>query len=320
MRRLVRAAAATAVVGAAGMAYAAGYEVRAFQLRRVDIPCLPADSHPIKVLHISDIHLTPDQRKKQAWLRGLAALEPDLVINTGDNLSHHAAGPEVMRALGDLLDLPGVFVLGSNDYWGPVMKNPLRYFLPNEIQKTIQGPPLPWRPLRDGLAGAGWLDLSNTRGELKVCGSVIAFAGVDDPHLGYDDLSAVAGPADPLADLRLGVTHAPYLRVLDAFTRDGYDAIFAGHTHGGQLRVPGYGALVTNCDLEPARCRGLSQHRASGRASWLHVSAGCGTSPYAPYRFCCPPEATLVTLKPGRLLGRDRALLTAAPRGGSASR
>ncbi|HVQ18088.1 MAG TPA: metallophosphoesterase, partial [Actinomycetes bacterium] len=95
--------------------------------------------------------------------------------------------------------------------------------------------------------------------------------------------------------------HAPYLRVLDQFARDGYDAIFAGHTHGGQVCVPWYGALVTNCDLEPARVRGLHRHPADSRpsdpgSSWLHVSAGLGTSPYAPIRLACRPEATLLTL------------------------
>ena len=126
----------------------------------------------------------------------------------------------------------------------------------------------------------------------------IAFAGVDDPHLRYDRLSAVEGPADPSADLRLGVSHAPYLRVLDQYTSDGYDAIFAGHTHGGQLRLPFYGALVTNCDLDTKRSRGVSQHTAGGRTAWMNVSAGCGTSPYAPVRFCCHPEASLLTLVP----------------------
>lgn len=299
MRTVAKAALGAGLTGVAGITYAAGYEVRAFRVRHVEMPCLPADSHPIKVLHVSDIHMTPTQHAKQKWLRDLTSLEPDLVVNTGDNLSHRDSVPVVLDALGDLLDLPGVFVLGSNDYWGPVLKNPLRYFLPNGGSKKIQGPPLPWRPLRDGLRRAGWLDLTNTRGELEVRGSVLSFAGVDDPHLRYDDLAAVAGPADPLADIRIGVSHAPYLRVLDAFTRDGYDAIFAGHTHGGQLRVPGYGALVTNCDIEPARSRGLHCHRAGDRDAWLHVSAGCGTSPYAPYRFCCYPEATLATLTPG---------------------
>jgi len=260
------------------------------------MPVLPSGSAALRVLHLSDIHMTPGQSRKQEWLRSLADLEPDLVVNTGDNLSHAQAVTPVVQALGALLDVPGVFVFGSNDYWGPVLKNPLRYFLPNGGRKKFHGPPLPWRELRSQLGRGGWLDLTNTTASLEVKGLRIALAGVDDAHLGYDDLDAVAGPADATADLRLGVTHAPYLRVLDAFTSDGYDAILAGHTHGGQLRLPGYGALVTNCDIDPRRSRGLHHHAAGGHRAWLHVSAGLGTSPYAPYRFCCFPEATLLTL------------------------
>jgi predicted MPP superfamily phosphohydrolase len=73
---------------------------------------------------------------------------------------------------------------------------------------------------------------------------------------------------------------------------DGCRLILAGHTHGGQLRVPFYGALVTNCGIDRARARGLSRYENA----WLHVSAGLGTSPFAPVRFSCPPEATLLTL------------------------
>jgi predicted MPP superfamily phosphohydrolase len=288
-------------VGLAGVgtiAYSAGYEVRAFRLRRVEIPCLVEGSAPVRVLHLSDIHMTPTQRSKVEWLKGLASLEPDLVINTGDNLGHRDSIPVVMQALGDLRDVPGVYVFGSNDYWGPVPKNPLRYFLPEGGKKKVTGPPLPWRELRTAFDDVGWVDLSNRLDTVKVGATTLAFAGVDDPHLRYDRLEMVDGPADVDADLRLGVTHAPYLRVLDAFTRDGYDAIFAGHTHGGQLRVPGYGALVTNCDIDTKRSRGLHQHTVQGRTAWLHVSAGLGTSPYAPIRFCCFPEATLATLTP----------------------
>ncbi|MEP6664991.1 MAG: metallophosphoesterase [Nocardioidaceae bacterium] len=296
MHPLLKVSAGLVAAGAGTFAYSAGYEVRAFRLREATIPCLPSGRPPLRVLHLSDIHLTPTQRRKQEWLRGLAALEPDLVVNTGDNIGHAASVPFVMDSLGALAEVPGVFVFGSNDYWGPVMKNPLRYFLPDGGKKRFHGPPLPWRELRAEFSRTGWLDLTNQRGELTVRQTRIAFAGVDDPHLSYDKLDAVAGPADASADLRLGVAHAPYKRVLDAFTTDGYDAILAGHTHGGQLRVPGYGALVTNCDIEPRRSRGLHHHEAMSRRAWLHVSAGLGTSPYAPYRFCCFPEATMLTL------------------------
>jgi predicted MPP superfamily phosphohydrolase len=289
--------------GVAGLGYAAGYEVRAFTLRRVEVPVLPPGHRPLRVLHLSDLHMTPGQRRKQAWLRSLADLAPDLVVNTGDNLAHRAVVPHLLSGLGPLLDVPGVFVLGSNDYFAPTMRNPVRYLLSDDGRRFTNSPKLPFEDLRAALIAAGWLDLDNTRARLEVAGSTVAFAGVDDPHLRYDDLPAVAGPAPADADLRIGVAHAPYLRVLDQYAADGYDLVMAGHTHGGQLRLPVVGALVTNCDLDTGRARGLHRHPADSRpgdpgSSWLHVSAGAGTSPYAPVRFCCRPEATLLTLVP----------------------
>jgi predicted MPP superfamily phosphohydrolase len=282
-------------IGIAGLTYSAGYEVRAFRIRRAEIPVLPSGARSLKVLHLSDIHLVPSQRKKLDWLRSLADLEPDLLVNTGDNISHQQAVQPLMASLDPLRGVPGVFVFGSNDYWAPIFKNPARYLFPN-LGPSRHGDPLPWRELRTAFVDAGWLDLTDTRASMQTGGLQIAFAGVDDPHLRYDRLSAVEGPADPSADLRLGISHAPYRRVLDQYTSDGYDAILAGHTHGGQLRLPFYGALVTNCDLDTKRSRGVSQHTAGGRTAWLHVSAGCGTSPYAPVRFSCHPEASLLTL------------------------
>ena len=187
------------------------------------------------------------------------------MVTTGDNLVHMEAVDPALEAYGDLLDVPGVFVFGSNDYFAPTTRNPVKYLLPDDGRHT-HTPPLPWRDLRDGFEKRGWVDLTNRRATLEVAGTGIAFAGVDDPHLGYDDLGAVAGPADATADLRVGVAHAPYLRVLDQYADDGYDLLLAGHTHGGQLCLPVKGALVTNCDLDTARAKGLHRHKDA----WLH--------------------------------------------------
>lgn len=306
---LARLLGAGIAAGAAATAYAA-WEARQYTLRKVDVPVLPQGMRPLRVLHISDIHMTPGQTRKQEWLRGLADLEPDLVVDTGDNLAHRDSVPVVLDSLGRLLDRPGVFVHGSNDYFSPGFRNPFGYLLPDTGKRHTDVPQLPWGELSAGLAGAGWLDLTNRRAALEVGETRLAFAGVDDPHLWYDDLAAVSGPPDASADLSLAVAHAPYLRVLDQFAADGYDAVLAGHTHGGQvclprlanLRAPGR-ALTTNCDLDPARARGLHRHPADSRpgepgSSWLHVSAGIGTSPYARIRVSCRPEATLLTFLP----------------------
>jgi predicted MPP superfamily phosphohydrolase len=290
----------TAVLGtgAATVAYASLIERTSWTLRRFDVPVLPPGSEPLSVLQVSDLHMTAGQRGKQEWVAGLAALEPDLVIDTGDNLAGMDAVPATLRALDPLLALPGAFVLASNDYYAPRAKNPLKYFKTDH--KRVHGDELPWRELRDGLTARGWLDLTNATGALTVAGRRVAFAGVDDPHLQRDRYDDVAGPADPTADVRIGLVHSPEPRVLDRFAADGYDLLLSGHTHGGQLRVPFYGALVTNCGIDRQRARWL--HRwaepspSAANGTWLHVSAGLGTSPYAPYRFACPPEATLLTL------------------------
>jgi predicted MPP superfamily phosphohydrolase len=156
----------------------------------------------------------------------------------------------------------------------------------------------PWEGMRDAFDSAGWVGLSNARGRLKLpeAGLELALTGLDDPHIKRDRYSQVIGGPERDADFSFAVVHAPYLRSLDAFTADGYPLILAGHTHGGQLRVPFYGALVTNCDIETDRARGLSTHTAAGARAYLHVSAGCGANRYTPMRFACPPEATLITL------------------------
>ena len=292
-------AAALAGAAAVGLAWGLG-EARAFALRTVDVPVLPAGSPALRVLHISDLHATPKQRRKLDWIRALGEQEPDLVVATGDFLSHpHVIGP-LLDALGPLLDRPGVFVRGSNDYFAPKPLNPFRYFAgPSRV--TSHPTELPTQRLTDGLTGAGWLDLDNARGALKVAGRELSFVGVDDPHIGRDTM-----PAGEVSrgELHIGVAHAPYRRVLEAFRAEGAELMLAGHTHGGQVCVPGWGALVTNCDLDTKRAKGLSgwpgaRPDAGGEDSaWLHVSAGLGTSPYAPVRFACRPEATLLTLTP----------------------
>jgi predicted MPP superfamily phosphohydrolase len=295
MRTLLQA---TTVASAAAVGYAAVIERNWFALRRYDVPVLPPGAQPLRILHISDSHLTPGRKRLMSWIKSLDDLDPDLVVNTGDAIAHPQSVEYLLDALGPLLDRPGVFVFGANDLYAPRPVNPFRYALaPSNRWHSRNEPNLPWEKLRDGMIAAGWLDLNNQRGQLTIAGLDVALAGVHDPHIRRDRYERVAGPADPAADVRIGVMHSPEPRVLDLFTADGYDLLLAGHTHGGQLCLPWYGTLVTNCGLERQRARGLHRHPADGQA-WLHVSAGLGTSPFAPARFACRPEASLLTLTP----------------------
>lgn len=297
IRRAVRVGGGLVAAGAVTFGYAALVERNLFTLRRFDVPVLAPDAEPLRILHLSDLHLTPGQRRKQEWVTALAGTDPDLVVVTGDNHAHPEALPAAERAYGQLLELPGAFVFGSNDYAGPVWRNPLTYLKKRERAAVIHGEPLPYEELRDLFTGVGWADLNNARTVLKAGGRTVELVGVDDPHVERDRYGEVAGTASADADVHIGVTHSPEPYVLDAMAADGFSLLLAGHTHGGQVRVPGVGALVTNCGLDPSMARGL--HRWPGAAgAWLHVSAGLGTHPTAPIRFACRPEASLLTLIP----------------------
>ena len=317
MDPLVRAAARSVggLVGAgvAAVAYAALVERTWFTLRRFAVPALPPGSAPVRILQVSDLHLTPGQSKKIEWVRDLAALQPDFVVNSGDSLAHVAAVPALLRAMEPLMQFPGAFVLGSNDYFSPVPKNPARYLTRRHAEVRSLRADLPVGELVEGLRDGGWADLDNARITVTMADHRVELVGVNDPHVGFDRYAEVAGPAADDVALTMGLVHAPYQRVLDAMVSDGASVVLAGHTHGGQLAVPVWGALVTNCDLDTRRAKGVSRWwpgagsagRAGGAApstaapddaAWLHVSAGLGTSPFAPVRFACRPEATLLTL------------------------
>ena len=145
MGRLLRYTAATFALGAAPIVYGTLIERNAFTLRRFQVPVLDPGSPPVRVLHISDLHITPNQKRKLAFVADLARLAPDLVINTGDTISHEHAIPAIMRALKPLSDFPAAFVPGNNDYFSPMPRNPLGYF--KDVPKGPRGKPLPWSSL-----------------------------------------------------------------------------------------------------------------------------------------------------------------------------
>jgi uncharacterized protein len=284
-------AAGVAAAGAACFAYGTLIERDWYRLRRFTVPALAPERPPLTVLHLSDLHLTAADGRRVAFLRRLADEPADLVVLTGDMLG----GPEglgpALAALGRFRPrLGAVAVLGSNDYYAPRFHNWLGYFRGPSSRRRRTSARNPWRELVAGLEDRGWLVLSNGRGRL----GDVELAGMDDPHIRRDDLATAVPPAGDHARLRIGAVHSPYRRSLDAFERNGYGLLLAGHTHGGQVCLPGVGALVTNCDLPRWRARGLSRWGES----WLHVSGGLGTSRFARFRFACRPEASLLTVVP----------------------
>lgn len=283
---MLRALIILVAIGIAVVLYACLIERNWFALRRHRVPCLPPGAPPLRVLHISDLHLRTQQRRKRGWLRSLARLEPDLIVATGDLLGD---GTSVEATIETVTAIPAraaaIFVLGSNDYYSPRPSNPLKYFRRHR-KKRGGAAQNPWSDLVAGLEARGWVFGNNRRLEIEG----IDVLGLDDAHIGRADLSLAQSRARE--GFRLVVAHSPDGH--EELVRCGYDLIVVGHTHGGQVRVPGVGALVTNSELPRAMARGL--HRIDG--SWLHVCAGLGTSMYAPYRLACRPEACLLELVP----------------------
>lgn len=296
--RILRSAAALATLGLTTFIYANQIELRAFKLHRVQVPVLAPgtlaragkrEGEPFRILQVSDFHMLPDQKLKQKWVASLDALNPDLVINTGDNLGSDKAVPSVLAALGPLLNRPGAFVFGTNDYFAPRPVNPLKY-LTGKKRKPSRVE-LPWRGMRAAFIEHGWQDATHARLEFVAGGVKVALSGVDDPHHELEDYSQIAGAPNADADIAIGLSHSPEPHVLDAFAEDGYDLVLSGHTHGGQVCLPGGKAIVTNCGIDRSRASGLSRWTEK---TWLHVSNGLGTSPYAPVRLFCRPSATLI--------------------------
>lgn len=267
-----------------------------FTIVREELPILAKGSKPIRVLHISDFHVAPWQKRKLAWIADLADLEPDLVINTGDNLGHRDAIRPTLGALEKLLQKPGVFVNGSNDYHAPEVRNPAAYL--NKPSTPSHKELIDTQKLTGTFEASGWKNLNNRSATLTIAGTRIGFLGLDDPHDKLADFDSVArqGKEVGAQDLVIGVAHAPYLQVIREFGEHGAKLVFAGHTHGGQICLPKFGAIITNCDLPRKNAKGISQHQVGKDSVWLNVCAGLGTSIFAPVRLFCKPEVRLLTL------------------------
>lgn len=303
-------AAGLVAAGAAALAWGALVERTRWTVRREVVPVLPPGSRSLTVLHLSDLHMAPWQEGKQEFIRSLARYEPDLVVDTGDDLGHVDGIDGIERAYEPLRGIPGVFAHGSNDYVGPVLKNPLKYIWTPSNTARRRGAALDTPRLDRVLGGLGWLDVANEAHAIELRGLRLELFGTGDAHHGRDDVPRMrrrvvelrrdvrwsAGTGGEV--VRIGVTHAPYRRILDALVDEGAELLVAGHTHGGQVRVPGMPALTANCDLPRRQASGLSRWAHGGRISYLEVSAGVGTSIYAPVRFACPPEAVVLTLVP----------------------
>ncbi len=263
-------------------------EAKRFRIGRYEVPILPPGATPIRILQVSDFHLRPENRLMIKFLKSLGSEEYDLVFATGDLLGGLDAVDDCLEILNGLRGRAGrLFVFGSSDYFAPVLKNYFDYFRKRRRHGRLRNPT---QQFRRSLLEAGWLDMNNANVILDVNATRTQLTGLDDPYLKWDNRALLK--KDPSAEISILVVHAPD-PYEDAF-KEGYDLLVAGHTHGGQVRFPFVGAVVTNSTLPTSLAMGLSK---VGR-SWLFVTPGVGTGKFAPFRFLCPPEASVLTLVP----------------------
>lgn len=269
-------------------------EARWYRVHRLTVP-VDRDVQPLSILHVSDTHLTAGNKPLIRFLRALPSRigRPDIIVATGDLIEDDSGIEPVTDALNGLSARAGRFyVLGSHDYYQSRFQSYTKYFSARRV--TPRAARADTDLLERRLQDEGWVSLTN-RTEFIDAGGVdagagrIRLAGVDDPYLGRDtDAHLHRGPDETFA---IGLTHSP--ESLSRWMLAGFDLVLAGHTHAGQVRVPGIGALVTNSDLPAALAGGL--HRIG--SGWLHVTPGLGTGRFAPIRFNCRPEVTLLKIE-----------------------
>jgi len=280
-----------AAAAAAGLAAYSFYEPYRFRLQRHELR-YDRDVPPITLLHLGDTHFPGPQRAKSTFLRSLPERLgelPDLVIATGDMIETNTGIGPFLEAIEPIKGRLGKFyVFGSHDYYQSRFKSPTKYFT-GKRGGVIESKPADVARMTKGLEEQGWVSLIN---RTELVGSeygTIRLAGIDDPYLDRHDTSHLARTNDEV--LAIGLMHGP--DVVSEWFVTGFDLVVAGHTHGGQVRLPFAGAVVTNSTLPTALASGPS--RVGG--GLLHVSPGLGSSKFTPIRFLCRPEATLLQLR-----------------------
>ena len=262
---------------------------------RLDI--LPAAAQPLLVLHLSDLHFVRRDPRKARFLAGLPTA--DVTVVTGDFLGEPEAVETAVESVRTVRGRIGSwFVLGSNDYFAPRPLNYLAYLRKRRKRRRAVMGRAP--ALIRALAADGWEDLTDSRRTVSLLGLETELLGLDDAHIQRHDLRVA--PRSEGDGFGLAVMHSPDTAPEAAAL--GYRLIVAGHTHGGQIRLPWIGALVTNCSMPRELASGLVR---MGSAV-LHTSRGLGTSKFAPFRFWCRPEATYLDLHPGTSASRDDPL------------
>lgn len=232
----------------------------------IRIPDLPAVFEGYRILHLTDLHLDHLPLLAEKLAATLDGLEVDLALISGDYQENQKAAAEeiarlMARALAPLTALDGIFgTLGNHD--------------------TVD--------LVEPLEAAGVRLLVNEVIQIGRGGDSICVTGTDDVHQFYSSATEEALDSGP-GGTRIALTHSP--EAADVASRR-HQLLLCGHTHGGQICLPGGRPLVTGLKRHKEYVRGLWQH--NGMTGF--TGAGVGTT-VIPIRLNCPGEAVVLTLR-----------------------
>ncbi|MGQ9790890.1 MAG: metallophosphoesterase [Armatimonadota bacterium] len=251
--------------------------------RAVRLPTLPASLDGLTILHLSDLHTRKMGVLERKVCRLIAQTSADLAVLTGDLVDADSGIAPLLEILSHVKTTQGIYAV-----WGNSEHKPSRLSHPSR--------------LADALAKAGVQLLNNEVRTIVYRDSTIWLAGVDDPHSEHADLEKVA-PSSRRADLHLLLAHSP--DVLQHPHSTAFDLILCGHTHCGQIRIPGWGALWSHTRLgrwvgEPLIPPEQIARRLRRSLPQPHVivSPGIATvgTPLLKMRLFCPPEVTVLRL------------------------
>ncbi|MCX6085386.1 MAG: metallophosphoesterase [Caldiserica bacterium] len=263
----------------AGAAFVDGFLLEPFQLgvSRLEVLCshLPAGFDGLKIAQLSDLHLHGVSRAYRTAIDVIGREHPDLVAITGDLVDRPEETSACISFLSQLraaARVPVIVVPGNWDHRAFPTRQSIAAW-----HKRLQ-------------AETGVRVLANQNLVLRRHGDRMWLVGTDDPYFGHADLDA-SFEGVPDSAFALVLTHAPEV-FEELAQRPAARLVLAGHTHGGQVRLPFIGALRVPSRYGTRFAQGLYKLGDT----FFYVNAGMGTS-HLPVRFLCRPELTFITVK-----------------------
>ncbi|WP_438318636.1 metallophosphoesterase [Sporosarcina sp. FA9] len=240
---------------------------------------LPVGFDQFKIVHLSDLHNKSFGKDQQMLIRKVNGLQPDIIVFTGDLIDSNRAGDNAGLILMEKLTAiaPVYYVSGNHEWWSGTFCS-----------------------LELSLKDIGVQVLRNEHTSIEIGNDKISISGIDDPAHDRNGRSEQEIVEEDIGKLKeeleertfsILLSHRPELLTL--YAESGFDMIFAGHAHGGQVRLPFFGGLV-------APNQGFLPTYTAGKHDLDHtvmmVSRGLGNS-IIPLRLFNRPEIVAVTLE-----------------------